>query len=154
MEKHSKNEVKKISKKSIFYKKLFFQTLVEFFLEVLRPCLRYLIGDPNIRLCSRKKIRGADHVYEKIFTKNWFGHKKTPLFFPDSPIVPKSHDVTGTLWGFHICIAQWNCEVCIVLHSWAPHCTTQCNSSCNSCWSEPTSQGTTFIHAFSCDLPS
>ena len=88
-----KNEVKK-SQKSQFKKKLFFQALVEFFLEVLRAYLRYLIGTPSIRLCSRKEIRGDKHVYKKIFTKNRFGPRKNALFRgPDTDIVGKSHDV-------------------------------------------------------------
>ena len=81
-------------KKVDFLQKTFFQALVEFFLEVLRTCLRYLIGTPSIRLCSRKEIRGAKHVYKKIFTKNRFGPQKNALFWgPDTDIVGKSHDV-------------------------------------------------------------
>ena len=97
MEKHAKNEVKKISQKSIFYKKLFFQTLVEYFLEVLRACLRYLIGTPSIWLCSRKEIRGAKHVDKQYSRKNDLFPTKNALFGgPDIDIrgVPKKNGPT------------------------------------------------------------
>ena len=57
-------------KNHIFWAETFFQCPLRIFLWILRACLRYLKGSPNIVLYVSKKIVTARHTNKKILTKN------------------------------------------------------------------------------------
>ena len=68
-----------------FSRETFFQMGSKIFLEVVEPCCKYLKDALNIRVASRKKIRGVMYVWKNILSKNRLGGKK-PTFFP--PLIP------------------------------------------------------------------